>query len=91
MNKRSITINSEDNYITIVYKPSEFVNETCEKSVNNQLNLLYEALANCLLDYKILNGSNELSTKISLFQKELQHKIKIIEKNREDNKTVKFH
>lgn len=90
MNKRSIIINKENQFITIIYKPSEFDN-TCEKSVNNKIDLLYEALANCLVDYKILNGSDELSTKINLFQKELQHKIKIIEKNREDNKPVKFH
>lgn len=90
MNKESIIINKENEFITIVYKSSEFA-ETCEKSVNNKLDLLYKVLANCFVDYKILNGSNELSTKINLFQKELQHEIEIIENGREANKAVRFH
>ena len=90
MIKKSIIINKKNQFITIIYKPSEF-DETCEKSVNNQLDLLYEALANCFVDYKIQNGANELSTKINFFQKELHYKIKFIENSREANKAVKFH
>ena len=90
MKKESIVINKENEFITIIYKPPEFA-ETCEKNVNNKIDLLCEALANCFVDYKIQNGANELSTKINLFQKELHYKIKFIENSREANKAVRFH